>query len=113
MEMAWLVKGNGTRTTRPKSSEATSEGIVGVVLGVVPDGGEGRGAGGGHGAGDGTVLIALTDEVDKVLLGAVLLLAVEPLSKARASMRPVSAVWRGVAALYKQSTQGHLRSAKK
>jgi hypothetical protein len=63
--------------------------------------------------GEHLALLKFADEVDKVLLGAVLLLAVEPLSKARASMRPVSAFWRRVAALYKQSTQGHLRSAKK
>ena len=63
--------------------------------------------------GEHLALLKFADEVDKILLGAVLLLAVEPLSKARASMRPVSAFWRGVAALYKQSTQGHLRSAKK
>jgi hypothetical protein len=63
--------------------------------------------------GEHLAFLKFADEVDKVLLGAVLLLAVEPLSKARASMRPVSAVWRGVAALYKQWIQGHLRSANK
>jgi len=63
--------------------------------------------------GEHLALLKFADEVDKVLLRAVLLLAVEPLSKARASMRPVIAIWRGVAPLYKQSTQGHLHSANK
>ena len=56
--------------------------------------------------GEHLALLKFADEVDKILLGAVLLLAVEPLSKARASMRPVSGVWRLSLLDYNQSTQG-------
>ena len=54
--------------------------------------------------GEHLALLKFADEVDKVLLGAVLLLAVEPLSKARASMRPVSAV---CVALLQCTSSGH------
>jgi hypothetical protein len=43
------------------------DGIVDVVLGVVPDGGEGRRAGGAGGADQGAVLVAQAQEIDEVL----------------------------------------------
>jgi hypothetical protein len=45
-DAAWLVNGNGTKTTVPKS-----KGIVNVVFRIVPHGGEGWGARDCNGAG--------------------------------------------------------------
>src|SRR5215468_7647558 len=58
----WLVKGNGTRTTSP-----SSKGIVGIVVGIAPDPGEGGRARRCGGAGKGALLLAQPDEVDEVL----------------------------------------------
>jgi hypothetical protein len=58
----WLVKGNGTRTTSPKS-----KGIVDVVFGIAPDGGESRRARGSGGAGQRPLPLAQANEIDKIL----------------------------------------------
>ena len=58
----WLVNGNGTRTTSPNS-----KGIVDVVLGIAPDGGKTRSARGSGSAGQRPLLLAQTNEIDKIL----------------------------------------------
>lgn len=54
--MSWLMA---------KGSD--SKAIVGVILGVLPDGGEGRFAGGAGGAEKRAVLVALAHEIHDVL----------------------------------------------
>jgi hypothetical protein len=58
----WLVNGNGTRTTSPKST-----GLEDVVFGIAPDGGESRRARGSGDAGERPLLLAQANEIDEIL----------------------------------------------
>ena len=58
----WLVNGNGTGTTSPKS-----KGIVDVVFGIAPDGRKSWRARGSGSAGQRPLLLAQMDGIDKIL----------------------------------------------
>src|ERR1700686_1978339 len=61
-EAAWLVNGNGTRTTSPNS-----KGIVGVIVGIVPDRGKDRRTRGGRGPGERALLLTQPNEIHEIL----------------------------------------------
>src|SRR5690348_15529567 len=68
-EEVWLVNGNGTRMMSPNS-----KGIVDVVFRIAPDRGKARSTRRGCSADKRPLLLAQTDEVDKILnLGDALL----------------------------------------
>src|ERR1700741_4578840 len=57
----WLVNGNCTRTTSPKS-----KGIVDVVFGIAPDGRKSRSACGSGSAGQRPLLLTQADEINEI-----------------------------------------------